>query len=233
MPLAREYTTYLFDVGGTLITFDERRRAAKYAEQARTLGLAVTPDAAFEALQRLNDELPERTRGITLSLLPEQEQRAFWLDWWAEGFRQLGIGEPEASRLANELLDPVNGGNFQQVFQDTKPALDALAARGKRLGIISNFSRNCESLLTELGLAHYFDFFIVSAVVGVEKPDPRIFQEAVRAAAQPLSDLVYVGDSVFHDVQGARAAGMDAVLVDRSDRFPQFQGARVRNLREL
>lgn len=231
--MRNDYATYLFDVGGTLITFDEWRRAQAYARRAALAGVEVSDRDVFQVLERLNYELPERTRGITLSLLPAREQRAFWVDYWAEGFRRIGVADEPAVRFARELLDPVNGGNFQQVFADTVPALEQLQARGKRLGIISNFSPNCEALLRELGLAHYFDFFIVSGILGIEKPDPLIFQAAVEAAGRDVSQLVYIGDSVFHDVEGAKNAGMDAILVDRANRLPEFSGARVRDLREL
>lgn len=228
-----EYSTYLFDVGGTLITFDERRRAEEYAARAARAGVAISPQAAFNILDTLNGELTERTRDLQLSLLPPRAQRTFWVDFWAEGFCKMGVDENSAQRFANELLDPVNGGNFQKVFEDAVPALEGLRARGKRLGIISNFSPNCEALLKQLGLADYFDFFIVSGILGIEKPDPRIFEHAIRASGREVGDLVYVGDSVFHDVQGARGAGMDAILIDRTDRFSDFQGTRVRDLREL
>jgi putative hydrolase of the HAD superfamily len=228
-----DYSTYLFDVGGTLITFDEWRRAQEYAKRAGQVGVTVAEQDALEILERLNRELPDRSRHLQLSLIPVAEQRAFWIDFWAEGFRQIGLGETEAMQFANEMLDPVNGGDFQQVFEDVVPALNALQARGKRLGIISNFSPNCESLLTRLGLAHYFDFFIVSGILGIEKPDPGIFQAAIRASGKDVSDLVYVGDSIFHDVEGAHSVGMDAILVDRANRFPDFPSARVRDLREL
>jgi putative hydrolase of the HAD superfamily len=87
--------------------------------------------------------------------------------------------------------------------------------------------------LKQLGLAHYFDFFVVSGILGIEKPDSRIFQAAIAQAGQDVSELVYIGDSVFHDVEGAQGAGMDAILVDRADQLPQFPGMRVRDLREL
>jgi putative hydrolase of the HAD superfamily len=149
-----------------------------------------------------------------------------------EGFRRVGVDEDHARRFVQELLDSTNGGDFQKVYEDVVPTLEALKMRGRRLGIISNFSPNCESLLNQLGIGHYFDFFIVSGILGIEKPDPRIFQAAVQAAGRDVSELVYVGDSVFHDVEGARKAGMDAVLIDRADRFPE-QPCRVRDLREL
>jgi REG-2-like HAD superfamily hydrolase len=227
------YSTYLFDVGGTLIKFDEQRRALAYAERAASVGVAVSADEAARVLEQLDHELPARTREVPLSLLPRSVQRAFWLDFWAEGFRQLGVGDADARRFADELLDPAHGGNFQAVFPDVVPALQALRARGKRLGIISNFSPNCETLLRELRLAHYFDFFIVSGILGVEKPDPRIFYAAIAAAGKPVAELVYVGDSVFHDVEGAHSVGMDAILIDRRDRCQDSNIVRVRDLREL
>lgn len=229
----KEYTTYLFDVGGTLITFDEVRRAHAYVARARQVGARVAVPEMLRVLEQLNHELPERSRHVQLSLLPVPEQRAFWTDFWAEGFRQIGVSDADAARFVQELLDPVNGGNFQKVYDDVRPVLDALLARGKRLAVISNFSPNCQALLQEMGLAHYFDFFIVSGIVGIEKPDARIFQLAVRAAGKPISELVYIGDSVYHDIEGAQAAGMDAILIDRAQRFPTLETARITDLREL
>ena len=229
----RDYSIYLFDVGGTLITFDEWRRAQAYTERAAQMGVNVATEETLRVLEKLNSELPERSKHLQLSLMPAQEQRAFWVDFWAEGFRQIGVAEADALRFVRELLDSVNGGNFQQVFADVVPALDALHARGKRLAVISNFSPNCEALLRDLGLAHYFEFFIVSGIVGIEKPDARIFELAVRAAKTNVREMVYIGDSVFHDVEGAHGAGMDAILIDRPNRFPDFPTARIRDLREL
>ncbi len=229
----KEYSTYLFDVGGTLITFDEWRRAQHYAERAARVGVHASPDDVFKILETLNYELPERSKHLKLSLLPAREQRAFWLDFWAEGFRQIGVREEDARGFVAELLDTVNGGNFQKVFEDVAPSLEQLQARGKRLGIISNFSPNCQTLLQALGIAHFFDFFIVSGILGIEKPDPEIFYAAIRAAQQPVEKLVYIGDSIYHDVEGARGAGMDGILIDRADRFPNFTGTRIKDLREL
>lgn len=232
-----EYAGYLFDVGGTLITFDERRRAEEYVKRAASVGVTISTAETMRVLDALTQELPERSQHLPLSLLPAAEQRAFWVDIWAEGFRRIGVSADDAVRFAAELLDAAHGGDFQDVFEDVVPALDALKARGKLLGIISNFSPNCESLLGQLGLAHYFDFFIVSGIVGIEKPDPRIFELAIHAAAKRPAELVYVGDSVFHDVQGALQVGMGAALIDRADRFPEFEkaypGVRIRDLREL
>lgn len=233
-----DYSTYLFDVGGTLITFDEWLRAQDYVRRAAQVGVTVSVKEMHRALDELNHGLNTRMKGIVLSLLPLEQQRAFWIDYWADGFRHIGVSDADAVRFASELLDPTHGGNYQKVFDDVVPALEQLKAQGKRMGIISNFSPNCESLLRQLGLAHYFDFFIVSGIIGIEKPDPRIFEAAIAAAGKPASELVYVGDSIHHDVEGANGVDMAAVLIDRADRFPDFASGtpsrtRVRDLRAL
>ena len=87
--------------------------------------------------------------------------------------------------------------------------------------------------MRQLGIHRYFSFFVVSAIVGIEKPDPRIFDLTVRAAKRPREEIVYIGDSVFHDIEGARSAGIAGILVDRQNQHPEFNGARVRELREL
>lgn len=227
------FSGYFFDVGGTLMEFDEARRAEAYAARAAEVGVTANPAAVRSMLQELSYELPERLRDVRLSLIPPAQQRKFWLDFWAEGFRRLNVPQDDARRFASDLLDDVNGGSFQSVFSDVRPTLDALRAAGKQLAIISNFSDNCEPLLGRLGLAPYFEFFVISGILGIEKPDPRIFEEAIRLSGRDRSGLVYIGDSFYHDVEGARAAGMQAVLLDRGNRLPDAPCLRVRDLREL
>lgn len=229
----KSYSTFLFDVGGTLIRFASEKRAQAYVDRALKAGITVEPSTAVQILDALDLEIPERQKDVPLSLLPGTQARAFWVDFWAEGFRRMGLDEAASQTFAEELLDPVNGGNFQAVFDDVIPTLEGLTAQGKQLGVVSNFSRNCEDLLRQLGLAHYFDFFVVSGIVGIEKPNPRIFEIAVAAAAKPQATIVYVGDSVYHDVEGAQRAGLDAILLDRANRFPDFDGKRITSLLEL
>ena len=72
----------------------------------------------------------------------------------------------------------------------------------------------CESILESIGLADRLDFVVDSCVVGVEKPDRRIFELALREAGVDAAEAVYVGDLYSVDVLGARAAGIDAILLD-------------------
>jgi putative hydrolase of the HAD superfamily len=93
-------------------------------------------------------------------------------------------------------------------------ALAAVRDAGLGAAVISNSNGTVEGILQGLGLAGRLDFVLDSSRVGVEKPDPRIFRLALARAGVTAAEAVYVGDLYSVDVLGARAAGMDAVLLD-------------------
>ncbi len=78
----------------------------------------------------------------------------------------------------------------------------------------------------------YFGPVVASGVVGYTKPHPQIFHLALAELGVAANRALYVGDSVPHDVQGAAAAGVDAVLLDRAGLFPSAP-TRIRSLMEL
>lgn len=227
----KKYATLLFDVGGTLLRLNVPALAQVYVDHAGALGAPLDLARASAVIGALEAELPvwQQNRQVSLDL---DDGKEFWNNFYAEGFRRLGIIRDVAS-AANQIRERFQRAEFEMLFDDVLPTIAALSARGIALGILSNFSANLENVLRQVGVHHYFDFFIVSAVAGVEKPDPRIFDLAARAANQARQAIVYIGDSPFHDIAGAQRAGLDAILVDRSNRYPNFDGVRVRDLREL
>jgi len=94
------------------------------------------------------------------------------------------------------------------------PALRLARERGLRLAVISNSNGSVRSILETLGLAPHLDFILDSFEVGVEKPDPRIFELALARAGVAPAEAIYVGDLYAVDVRGARAAGLRAILLD-------------------
>lgn len=95
----------------------------------------------------------------------------------------------------------------------TREALERLRSAGLRLGVVSNSDGRVAEALRAAGLSDYFDVVIDSSLVGVEKPDPRIFQAALDALAVRPEESLYVGDLYEVDVIGARAAGIEPVLL--------------------
>ena len=111
--------------------------------------------------------------------------------------------------------------------------LDAVARPGVTLGIVSNFEGWLDDLLGRLGVRDRFPVRAISGLEGVEKPDPALFERALRRAGVDAADAAYVGDNPEFDVDPARALGMAPVLIDRRGRFPAHDGARIEDLRDL
>ena len=91
-------------------------------------------------------------------------------------------------------------------YADAQPTLAALA-RSYILCAISNGEQELEAL----GLAHLFQFMVTATEVGFQKPDPRIFEAAMRRAGRTRDEFAHVGDSLAGDVAGAKAAGARAI----------------------
>jgi putative hydrolase of the HAD superfamily len=100
------------------------------------------------------------------------------------------------------------------------PGLRALRQRGLRLVVASNWDCSLPTWLARAGLADLIDGAASSAVAGAPKPAPAVFQDALRIAGVGADRAVHVGDTVESDVEGARAAGIRAILIRRSGELP-------------
>ena len=118
-------------------------------------------------------------------------------------------------------------------FPDAVPALRELRSRGLRLVVASNWDCSLPEWLDGAGLGQLVDGVASSAVVGEAKPSPAVFRAALDIAGAGPDEAIHVGDSVENDIAGGRAAGLRAVLVDRSG-APALAGVEtVRSLGEL
>lgn len=116
-------------------------------------------------------------------------------------------------------------------YPEVPDALARLRADGVRLAVVSNWDVSLHDVLERTDLRRLVDAVVISAVEGVAKPDPAIFRIAL--AKLGVSDAVHVGDSLEHDVAGARAAGLEAVLVVRDDAVAPPGVRAVASLAEL
>lgn len=118
------------------------------------------------------------------------------------------------------------------VFPDVEPALRELRGRGLRLVVVSNWDCSLPEWLARAGIAELVDGAVSSAVVGVAKPAPAVFEAGLELAGVEAAEALFVGDSVENDVEGARAAGLRGVLVKREGDPPPGVET-VRSLGEL
>ncbi len=185
----------LFDAGGTLVLQDP-------VEMGDRLGVEVDPEAAHLAHYQAMAEYSELRFGGVV---------ADW-DWWLERyFTLLDVPEPGT---AGRRIDR-GFGLWHHMLDGVEDAVRAMRDSGVRVGVVSNSDGSVRASLGRAGLLDLFEFGVDSHEVGVSKPDPAIFQAALDRMGVVGSDAWYIGDSLFHDVEGARAAGLArAVLVD-------------------
>ena len=117
------------------------------------------------------------------------------------------------------------------IYDDVLPTLAGLAARGIKLGIISNWDERLRPLLTALQLTRHFSSIIISCEVGATKPDARLFVRAAQELAVAPGELLHVGDSLAMDVRGAENFGALGRQVVRHK--PLMDARQIRALTEL
>jgi putative hydrolase of the HAD superfamily len=103
-----------------------------------------------------------------------------------------------------------------RAYPEVPAVLERLRAGGARLAVVSNWDVSLHDVLERTALRPLVDTVVISAELGAAKPDPAIFREALERLGARPSEAMHVGDSVEHDVAGARAAGLEAVLVARN-----------------
>jgi len=171
---------------------------------------------------------------IRAGQVPQQIDYYYWAEYLGEFTRRLGAAESQQSELTKRLIE--NFQNIQiwsRVMPDTPAVLEGLAARGYYLGVISNSIGTLEGQLVRLGLACYFQAILDSAIVGIQKPHPGIFELALQGAGAQASEAVYVGDTYATDVGGAQRAGLTAVLMDSVGAYPHASCLKISSLPEL
>jgi putative hydrolase of the HAD superfamily len=227
----------LFDVAGTLIRVRDGV-GAQYARVAARFGVTADPAAlgrefprAFRAapLMAFSGARPEAVPGL---------EREIWRGIVRDVFAGAGALTAFTPGAFDAYFDAVyrhfEDAAVWEVYPDVVPALASLRALGCSLGVVSNFDSRVLRILEGLALAPWFASVTLSSQVGVTKPDPAIFARALaRHQAEP-GEALHVGDSPVEDAEGARAAGLRAVLIDRAGRHAALPGVlRIDSLAAL
>jgi putative hydrolase of the HAD superfamily len=207
----------LFDYGHTLIYFDDRPHSLlveAYEKINHLLATTLERDvpAAQILIENVSRRVDDEIQRDYAAGRPEEVEIAAIYD---TALRGLGLELEPA--LIEQVMELEQEGwlNSVHVGPDVVPTLEALRDRGLRLGIVSNAAylpRLMVEQLAALGLAKYFDGVTFSSEVGVRKPHPAIYADALRKLGADPSRTLFVGDRVREDVQGPQAQGMRAVL---------------------
>lgn len=212
------YPCVLLDVGETMVG----PRESFGAIYARVLG-QMNRELPAELLERsLREVWAEQDRlvppGADRYAHYPGGEREYWFRF-ARNTVEKATGGPVDDAFVHDALDRL-GDAFRdpsawQVYPDVVPVLRRLREDGVRLGVVSNWDSRLPRLLDDLDLTDYFDVVGVSHLDGVEKPDPELFRRVLERMGAAPDQALHVGDVPALDLQGARAAGIDAVLIDR------------------
>lgn len=202
-----------FDVTGTLIHCP--RLGEIYAE---VLGRHRS-DANASDVARLFPEVYREMACASPAFLDRFTQhpegaRGWWSDLVSRLCARLGLQPPSPFAVA-ELYQRFAHAPAWTVYDDVADSLELLSSAGFRLAIVSNWDERLEPLLVELGLRSAFDAVVTSSAVGLAKPHPAIFQRALERLGAAADQTIHVGDQRLEDLEGARAAGLHALLLHR------------------
>jgi len=218
-----DVATILFDVGNTLTWVDLPRAVRLLADEGCPRSLEALVPAEADA-RRVMYGLPQS--------LTDGERWSTYVDTILS---QVDLaGDPELPRLRARFFEVHQAEHlWRHVLPGTAATLARIRRRGFRLGVVSNSDGRVPQLLEDVGLAEPFEVIVDSQLVGVEKPDPRIFEIALERLAASPESAIYVGDYRDVDVVGARRAGLRPVLLDPLELEDGTDFPVIRRLEEL
>lgn len=209
-----------------------------YGNWAHKFGFSEGRDPATQA--RIQEAFSALFRAQKVPIpAPNQSLSARKLErrWWEELVEETFDSVGPVPRMAEffEAVYQLFGTSQVWILEPgCREVLTRLSAAGKKLGIISNFDSRLPDLLQDLKIARYFDQVIVPGVAGAAKPSPLIFSYAVTRLGCDPKTALHIGDSIVDDFQGARQAGLSALLYDPHDCFAsQVPTNRIKNLAEV
>jgi putative hydrolase of the HAD superfamily len=185
----------IFDAGGVLV-FPDFDLLADIADQ---VGIKTSQPEIAEQHARLFRALDEHIA---------QHHQIPTINYFLDIFKQVTDSEEKAQAAFNltRQADKIN-----HIWTSTQPwvgrSLRKLQEQGYQMAVISNSDGRVDQILQELNLREYFEIVIDSFVVGVEKPDPRIFEIALKCLNLDPKETIYIGDIYYIDVWGANRAG--------------------------
>jgi len=203
-----------FDAAGTLL--EVRGGVGEiYSRVAGQYGLHAEPEQLRQNFARWFRLQPPMAFPADT---PRGNLPALEKEWWRNLVRAVFAdcgAFPHFDEFFDDLFERFRAAEFWRVYEDVAPTLNGLKRSGVRLGVISNFDSRLFDVLRNCGLDQFFDSVHISTQVGAAKPDPAIFQAALSHHAIEPHQAVHVGDSLREDVEGAQAAGIKPILLDR------------------
>jgi putative hydrolase of the HAD superfamily len=203
----------LFDVDFTLFRPGPELGPEGYRHMGERHGLELDP-ARYDAARAAAVDAIQRHRDLV-------HDEDVWIAFTEQIVLGMGseLDEAAARRCAIEMVREWERHENFSLYEDATPVLDELRRRGLKIGLVSNGQRDLDEFTVHHGLD--VDAAVGSKSHGRIKPHPAIFEAALDALGVTAGETAMVGDSFEDDIEGARALGMRAILLDRDGRFPE------------
>ncbi len=208
----------IFDVDYTIAQPGPDLGPEGYRRLGERYGLVLDPARYDEA---------RRAAFTTLKRHPELDHdEEIWVLFTQRIIEGMG-GRGDTYGAALEMEGAWSHAHFFELYDDALPTLEALRARGLKIGLLSNTARDLDAFVAHHGLS--VDAVLTSRAHGKTKPHETIFRRMLELLDVAPDEAVMVGDTVEDDIEGAHAVGMRALLVDREGRY----GEDVESLDDL
>jgi putative hydrolase of the HAD superfamily len=222
---SRAVKALLFDFGGTLAFLDYELLAREFSRAGRKLDALALEYAEYQGRAMLDRFMMGARAGDV-----NDGYQQFFRGW----MRAAGIPDEEVLDYAARFGEIHRERTLWRVVRPgTREALQRLKSQGLKLAVVSNADGNVERDAKDFGLAQFFDTIVDSHVVGVAKPDPRIFHIALERLGVTPQEARFAGDIYSIDMLGARGAGIEAALIDQHDRYHWVEHRKIRHVGQL
>ena len=220
------------DVGGTLLDLGDP--GAAYADILDQYGYPSTREQIGTWIRKAQEETgPVVSSGygseFKVSAEKEQARREVLI---AVFLREAGVRKHFDSCRKGIWDSWVNAPAFH-LFPETIPMLQELKESGFLVGAVSNWEPRLQELCENLGIAHYFDFMVVSEAHGYAKPGIRLFELALERAGTRPEETIHVGNDPVEDIEPAELLGIRAVLIQRGGSDEIHHSPRISSLNEV
>jgi putative hydrolase of the HAD superfamily len=222
---AVQFDAVLFDAGGVLVVPDPMVLGAALEPFGGSTSVATLIRSHYAGMRAQDAEATERDD---------------WAVYAASYVRAAGVPEASRAEATAAMRTVFSPYLWRFPLMGSVAALVRLRNAGVPIGVVSNASGQIEACLANQGVCQVgpgagvpVSVVVDSEVVGVMKPDPKIFAPALEVLGLPPERVAYVGDSVRNDVHGALAAGLQPLHLDPYDDHPDAAHRRIRSVADV
>lgn len=225
-----------FDWFNTLAHYNPPREELQ-SQALREFGINVSPQKIISGLLIADRDYLEENATFPIRQRSPEEQAEIYARYQQTILTEAGVNVSNGPDIFAKIVKRVrelSAGMSFALFDDVLPTLKMLNEQKLILGLLTNLDRDMNPICRQLGLEPFVSFVVTSGEVGADKPKPPIFLAALRQAGVKASEAVHVGDQYKIDIVGARGAGINPILIDRYNLYPEVTDCpRIHNLTEL